>query len=163
MRTATHRNHGYLSCLESGLPGDQVFPVLVGAQALHEELPEFGWFVRLRRVGPAALHHKVAAHALQSRDFFARGLAEVDHAEVWAGRVGLQRTHSYEVGVILLFLGSRFLAFRLLNLRACHGVREALLYAPSVALYNFLRLPCSDRSSSDHQGFKARRSPPKVV
>ena len=52
---------------------------------------------------------------------------------------------------------------RLLNLRACHGVREALLYALSVALYNFLRLPCSDRSSSDHQGCKARRSPPKVV
>ena len=38
---------------------------MVVAQTLHEELYEFGWFVRLRRVGPATLHHEVAALALQ--------------------------------------------------------------------------------------------------
>ena len=132
---------------------------MVVAQTLHEELHEFGWFVRLRRVGPATLHHEVAALALQSKYFFARGLAEVDHAEVWAGWVGLQRTRSYEVGIILLFFGSRFLAFRLLNLRGCHGVRRALLCASSVIFSIIFCLPGSVRSFSDHQGGKARRSP----
>ena len=55
------------------------------------------------------------------------------------------------------------MAIRLLNLRACHGVHEALLYAPSVVLSNLFRFPCIDRSSSDHQGCNARRSPPKIV
>jgi hypothetical protein len=134
---------------------------VVVTQALHEELDELSWLVRLRRVGAAALHREAAELALQSKDLFARGLAEVDHAKVEAGRVACLRSRSHGF-VAVLPHGSRRLAFQLLLLRACHGLRFALLYAPGVVFSVFLLLPCNARSSSDHQGCKARRSPPKV-
>ena len=79
------------SCLESGLFGDQIFTVVEVAQTLHEELHEFGSFVRLRRGGPATLHNELAELVLQSKDFSARGLCGVHkhkhqrqiHAAAW--------------------------------------------------------------------------------
>jgi len=106
---------------------DQVVSVVMVARALQEEPYELRWLVWLGCVGTTVVHRQEVGLALQSKHFFAKGLAEVDRAEIWARRV-LRRAPSSKNSVSLLHRAHP-LAFPLPRVRGCHSIRLTLLCA----------------------------------